>query len=361
MRAFRSRDPSYDGIFFTGVRTTGVFCRPSCQARKPLERNVEFFPTAKQALFAGYRPCRRCRPLATNGRPPAWVRRLLERVERDPGTRIRDADVRAMGIDPSRARRHFQRHFGMTFAAYARARRLGDALGELRRGADMTATALKHGHESTSGFRDGFAKAFGRTPGRGRAVESVVTTMIESPVGPLLAGASDAGVCLLEFTDRRALEAQLAEVRKRFGGAVVPGQHKLLDRLRDELDRYFEGKLRRFTVPLTYPGTAFQRAVWSALLKIPYGQTRSYEDVARMVGDRAAVRAVGRANGQNRIAIVIPCHRVVNKNGQLGGYGGGLWRKQLLLDLERGQRQMERPTRRPVRFDPTTRNENRTM
>ncbi len=336
-RAFRSRDPSYDGLFFTGVKTTSIFCRPSCPARKPLERNMEFFPTAKQALFAGYRPCKRCRPMATNGRPPEWVRRLLERVERDPETRVRDADVRGMKIDPARARRYFLSHYGMTFAAYSRARRLGDALADIRKGADMTATALKHGYESNSGFRDGFAKTFGGPPGKRREAACVTTTMIESPVGPLLAGATDDGVCLLEFTDRRALEAQLSTVKKRIGEAVVPGRHPLLDRLREELERYFAGKLRRFAVPLTYPGTEFQRRVWDALLKIPYGATCSYEDVAKAIGDRAAVRAVGRANGQNRIAIVIPCHRVVNKDGKLGGYGGGLWRKQLLLDLERGQ------------------------
>src|SRR5262249_35634236 len=159
-----------------------------------------------------------------------------------------------------------------------------------------------------------------RTPGRGRDAASIITAMIESPVGPLLAGATDEGVCLLEFTDRRALETQLAEVRRRFGAAVVPGRPGPLDRLRGGLRPYFAGKRRRCTVPLIYPGSEFQRAVWSALLRIPYGETRSYEDVAKMVGDRAAMRAVGRANGQNRIAIVIPCHRVVNKSGQLGGY-----------------------------------------
>src|SRR5262249_32136012 len=143
------------------------------------------------------------------------------------------------------------------------------------------------------------------------------------------------GICLLEFTDRRALETQLATVRRRFACAMVPGEHDLLERLQDELDEYFAGTRTEFTVPLVYPGSPFQRQVWEQLLQIPYGETRSYEDVARAVGTPAGQRAVGMANGQNRIAIVIPCHRVVNKDGRLGGYGGGLWRKQFLLDLER--------------------------
>jgi AraC family transcriptional regulator of adaptative response/methylated-DNA-[protein]-cysteine methyltransferase len=168
----------------------------------------------------------------------------------------------------------------------------------------------------------------------------VAMTSIESPVGTLLAGAMDKGVCLLEFTDQRALEAQIASVRRRVGEAVEQASHPHLDALREQLAGYFAGARRDFDLPLVYPGTDFQVRVWNALLGIPYGETRSYEDVARAVGDLGSVRAVGTANGANRIAIVIPCHRVVNKGGRLGGYGGGLWRKQILLDLERGQRRL---------------------
>jgi AraC family transcriptional regulator of adaptative response/methylated-DNA-[protein]-cysteine methyltransferase len=159
---------------------------------------------------------------------------------------------------------------------------------------------------------------------------------MESPVGPLVAGATDEGVCLLEFSDRRMLEGQLAAVRQRFG-PVLPGTHPLLERLKAELSEYFAGTRREFTVPLVYPGTPFQVKVWDALRRIPYGETISYEKLAWAVGTPRGQRAVGHANGLNRIAIVIPCHRVVNKDGKLGGYGGGLWRKQLLLDLERGE------------------------
>ena len=334
-RAYQTRDESYDGVFFLGVRSTGIFCRPSCPARKPKPANVQYFAATRDALFAGYRPCKRCRPLDANGRPPQWVAELLTTIEHDPNRRIQDQDLRDCGIDPARARRFFLKHYGMTFQAYCRACRLGKAFTQIRNGADMNQVALSTGYESLSGFRDAFAQTFGGSPGRSRSSDCIVVAWLESPVGPLVAGATQAGVCLLEFTDRRMLETQFTTIRKRFGCGIVPGESEHLDRLREELARYFAGALRQFTVPLIYPGTPFERRVWDGLLSISYGETRSYDDLAREIGCHGASRAVGGANGRNRIAIVIPCHRVINKSGALGGYGGGLWRKQFLLDLER--------------------------
>jgi len=334
-RAFLAGDASFDGIFFTGVRTTGIFCRPSCPARKPKPESCEYFATVKDAMFAGYRACKRCEPLLANGRPPDWVAGLMARLDADPEARLKAAELRSLGVDPARARRWFQEHHGMTFAAFCRARRLGRALGELRSGASLDDAALGHGFGSHSGFRDAFAKHFGAPPGQARDGRCVVTAMVESPVGPLVVGAVDEGVCLLEFTDRRMIEGQLEAVRRRLGLALVPGDHPVLDRLRGELQEYFAGTRRDFTVPVVAPGSPFQESVWAELFRIPYGTTISYETLAERVGRPGAQRAVGTANGANRIAIVIPCHRVVNKNGELGGYGGGLWRKKLLLGLER--------------------------
>lgn len=336
--AFYRSDAGYDGIFFVAVRTTGIFCRPSCPARKPNPKNVEYFITARQALFAGYRPCKRCRPMDTNGVAPEWVKRLMSRVEAEHEPRMTASDLRKLGIDPAKASRYFMKHHGMTFNAYQRARRLGMALLQIRQGKGVTDVAIGSGYESESGFREAFRKKFGKAPGKSRAEECIVTRMIESPVGPLLAGATSNAVCLLEFTDRRGLEKQLERARKKFKCPVVPGRNRHLDLLERELGMYFSGKLTRFSVPLDFPGTPFQSKVWKGLLKIPYGKTWSYEELAEKVGHPGAQRAVGTANGCNRIAIVIPCHRVVNKGGNLGGYGGGLWRKQFLLDLERGQR-----------------------
>ena len=333
-RAYFRKDASYDGIFFLGVRTTGIFCRPSCPARKPLPQNVDYFSTVHEAMFAGYRPCKRCRPLDTNGRPPEWVGRALALAD-GTGERIRDSALRSAGIDPYRLRRHFQKHYGMTFQAYCRAHRMGGALLELRRGADLDDVTLGHGYESHSGFRDAFSRTFGRPPGASLDLDCIVVSWFESPLGPLVGAANQDGICLLEFTDRRMLETQFQTLKRLFTCAIVPGENKHLRTLKEELNGYFAGQLQQFTLPLIYPGTPFQQRVWNELLRIPYGETRSYEDLARRVGSAQAQRAVGTANGKNRIAIVIPCHRVVNKGGKLGGYGGGLWRKQHLLDLER--------------------------
>lgn len=339
-RAYKTSDAAYDGIFYLAVRSTGIFCRPSCSARKPLPQNVQYFATAKEALFAGFRPCKRCHPMG-NGDIPDWAKDLLAKVESDPGARYSDEFLRSAGIDPARVRRFFQKKYGMTFQAYCRGRRLGTALEQIRRGVDLDDVALGYGYESHSGFREAFSKTFGNSPGRSRSTDCITAMWIESPLGPLVAGATSKGICLLEFTDRRMLNAQFATLRQRFKQSIVPGETAHLTNLKKELKEYFDGTRKKFTVPLVYPGTEFQTKVWDQLLKIPYGQTVSYEDITRRIGITKAVRAVGHANGLNRIAIVIPCHRVVNKDGKLGGYGGGIWRKQKLLSLEKGQLELE--------------------
>ncbi len=332
-QAYLNRDSSYDGIFFLGVCSTGIFCRPSCPARKPLPKNVQYFQTAREAVFSGFRPCKRCKPL-TSDTVPDWARSLLERIDRDPTARYSDSFLRSTGIVPATARRFFQKNYGMTFQAYCRGRRLGNALEQIRLGSAIDDVALGNGYNSHSGFRDAFARTFGRPPGRSRSTDCIVTTWIESPLGPLVAGATSEGICLLEFTDRRMLDSEFATLRRHFKCSIVPGENEHLRLLAKELREYFGGRRRQFTVPLVYPGTDFQRKVWSRLRHIPHGKTISYQDLAESIGVPKAQRAVGHTNGLNRIAIVIPCHRVVNKGGKLGGYGGGMWRKQRLLALE---------------------------
>jgi len=332
-RAYLNRDPAYNGLFFVGVRTTAIFCRPTCPARSPLPKNVEYFPTAATALFAGYRPCKRCRPMDIDNQPD-WVEKLIEDVERDPAARITESDLRRRGVDPATVRRHFLRHYGMTFQAYTRSRRLSRAFNCIRDGVALDDVIVTSGYDSHSGFREAFRQTLGCTPGDSHNHRCVFLSWMQTPLGPMVAGATDDGVCLLEFTDRRMLEAQFDTVRRRFGSPAILGSNGHLERLQDELTKYFAGSLRDFSVPLVFPGTPFQRLVWENLLKVPYGETRSYQDLASAIGKPAAVRAVGRANGMNRLAIVIPCHRIVNKNGDLGGYGGGLRRKQYLLNLE---------------------------
>jgi AraC family transcriptional regulator of adaptative response/methylated-DNA-[protein]-cysteine methyltransferase len=334
-RALAARDPAFDGIFFVAVKTTRIFCRSVCHARTPKRDNVEFFAAPQDALYAGYRACLRCRPLDQGRKPPEIVSRLLAAVEDDPSTRLREADLARLGIDPTSARRAFQRYCGMSFHAYQRARRMGLALTGIREGKSMIDLQLDHGFESGSGFRDAFARVFGTAPSQARDVDCLYARWFETPLGPMLALAGDAGLHLLEFVDRRGLERELAALRARFSQRVVPGAHPHLDRIGEELAAYFAGRSLTFETPLAPKGSPFQLDVWKALQAIPPGTTRSYRDIAASVGRSSAVRAVGRANGDNTLAIIIPCHRVIGADGSLTGYGGGLWRKAWLLEHER--------------------------
>jgi AraC family transcriptional regulator of adaptative response/methylated-DNA-[protein]-cysteine methyltransferase len=332
--ALVDRDQRYEGVFVVGVTTTGIFCRPTCPARKPKPANVEYFPDARAALLAGYRPCKRCTPLSLFGAEPDWVGELIDDIEADLETRIRDQNLRERGLDPARVRRWFQRHHQMTFHAYQRARRLGAALGQIRQGADLTDTAFASGFESLSGFRDAFEKLFGVPPGKARAQTRVVVNRLLTPLGPMIAAATEDALCLLEFVDRRMLEKQIGVVRQRLGAQFAPGDNEILARTQSQLGEYFAGQRQTFDLPMVTPGTEFQIDAWRGLLDIPYGQTRTYAEQAAHIGRPQAVRAVGRANGDNRIAILVPCHRVIGAGGKLTGYGGQLWRKQALLSLE---------------------------
>ncbi|MBA2292127.1 MAG: methylated-DNA--[protein]-cysteine S-methyltransferase [Gemmatimonadales bacterium] len=331
LRAVAHRDPAWDGLFVFAVRTTGVACRPVCPSRRARDENVEFFATLDAARHAGFRACRRCRP--ESDRQPDWWAALVGALDQHGG-KLSDDDLRNRGFDPVVVRRHARRLHGSTFQAWARARRVAGAQRRLASGQALDRVIVESGYESHSGFRDAFARVVGDAPGRARDGEAVITTTWESPVGPIVAGAVDQGICLLEFGDHERLEQQAPRLQRWFRGPVVPGTHPHLDSLLDELKRYFAGSLTEFRVPLAVRGSPFEVAVWTALRAIPHGVTCSYADIARTIGSPLAVRAVGSANGRNRIAIVIPCHRVVNTGGKLGGYGGGLWRKVRLLELE---------------------------
>jgi len=334
-RAWQRRDPEYDGLFFLAVRTTGIYCRPHCPARHPEPRNVTYYATPIEAEGAGFRACKRCRPADVDDRP-AWARKLMEAVEHAPDRAWDEAALRRFGVDASTARRWFRKRFGLTFAAWSRARRLDEGRKALNGGGRVDDAVFDSGFGSHSGFRDAFARTFGDAPARARGRDRIVFHGLPSAVGPLVTAATDAGVCLLEFGEPARLQQQIAALQKRFELPAVPGRNAHIRLLERELTEYFAGKLQDFSVPLLFPGTPFQESVWQALLRIPYGETRSYAQIADAIGSPNAHRAVGTANGRNRIAIVIPCHRVINAGGGLGGYGGGLRRKEFLLRLERG-------------------------
>ncbi len=335
VQAMLTGDRAFEGVFFTAVKTTGIFCRPTCRARKPLPQNVVFYATAEDALAAGFRPCLRCCPLDPSGAAPAWVTEVLHLVETAPNRRWTDKDLLARGVDPLRLRRWFAEHHRTTFHHFARSRRLGLALGALSEGSSLDDAAEEAGYGSLSGFRGAVSRTLKTTPGQARAQSVLLYTRLLTPLGPMIAMAEANGLVLLEFLDRPALTAEIEELRSRYDYLIAPGENEHLRAVDDELKTYFAGQLRWFTVPVVMPGTEFQRRVWQELRHIAYGTTISYGQMAQALGAPGASRAVGQANGQNRLAVVIPCHRVIGADGALTGYGGGQPRKEFLVRLER--------------------------
>lgn len=330
--AFIARNAEYDGVVFVGVKSTGIFCRPTCPAKKPKIENCDFFGSAQDALLAGYRSCKRCHPMSYPDES-ALVTSLIKLVEDEPEKRWKEGDVRALGYDSSTVRRHFQKRFGISFIAYARARRMGLALKHIRGGGRVIDAQIDHGYESDSGFRDAFARIMGTPPSKHTHMV-LEAQWINTPLGAMIAMADDDALYLLEFTDRRGLELEVVRMRKKLSCAIVPGDNVILRQTEKELGEYFSGARQDFDIPLSTYGTDFQKTVWSSLRELPYGQTCSYADLADMVGNKNAVRAVARANGSNQCALIIPCHRVIGSDGSLTGYAGGLARKQWLIDHE---------------------------
>jgi AraC family transcriptional regulator, regulatory protein of adaptative response / methylated-DNA-[protein]-cysteine methyltransferase len=339
--ALLNKDSSYEGLFFVGVKTTGVFCRPTCYARKPKRENTIFFRSSKDAILHGFRPCKVCSPLEKPGETPGWIRKVLKEIDDNPSIKIKDPDLRLKGIEPSKVRRWFKKNHGITFQSYQRMVRINYAFRQIQNGEKVISTAYNAGYESLSGFNDSYKSVIGDSPVKSKERKIINVSRFETPLGPMFAGASDEGICLLEFTDRRMLETELKTLSKLLNATVIQGSNHYLEILDKQLTEYFEGKRKEFDLPLFTPGTEFQNIVWKCLLTIPYGTTRSYKTQAISINKPESVRAVANANGQNRIAIVIPCHRVIGENGHLTGYGGGLWRKKWLLDFEMGNLSMD--------------------
>lgn len=333
--ALVQKNTEYEGIFFVGVRTTGIFCRPTCPAKKPKFENCEFFSSAKEALVASYRPCRRCHPLSHPQQLSPRIQILVDAVEANPEKRWMNSDFEKLAMDASTARRQFKKRFGMTFVEYARARRMGLAMQQIRNGEQIIQAQLGAGYESSSGFRDAFSRIMGAPPSSANTHCILKASWLDTPLGPIIAIADHEELYLLEFVDRRGLEREVERLRSRTKSAIIPGSSPPIESIQKELALYFEGNLSLFHTPIRLLGSPFQMDVWNALLKIPVGQTRSYSELSKLLGNPLAYRAVARANGANQLAILIPCHRVINANGDLAGYGGGVSRKKWLLDHEK--------------------------
>ena len=333
--ALLARDAAYEGFAWAAVKTTGIFCRLTCPARKPKRENTSFFETIAQCLEAGFRPCNRCRPMRKFGETDPVVTRLLAALDNEPFRRWREEDVEALGLDPSTARRAFKRQFGMSFLEIARLRRMGKAAETLKQGASVIEAQLDAGFESGSGFRTAVTKLFGAAPAGLRGKTLLHADWIDTPIGPMLAIADRHCLHLLEFAERKALAAEIRKLQIFTGSGIVMGRHPPINQIETELHRYFAGEDLGFRTRLAGHGTPFQRRVWEALRAIPSGTVRTYGAIASELDLPSSTRAIAGANGANQIAIVIPCHRVLGADGSLTGYGGGLWRKRWLIEHER--------------------------
>ncbi|MFG5382159.1 bifunctional transcriptional activator/DNA repair enzyme AdaA [Yoonia sp. R2-816] len=332
--ALLARDPAFDGRAYVGVASTGIFCRLTCPARKPKRENCSFYNDVAACINAGYRPCKRCHPIAPEAEGDPTIQHLLDALDRDPAHRWSEADLTARGLDPSTVRRSFKRHFGVTFLDMARQRRLAHGFSALGQGKVIDAQ-LDAGFDSPSAFRAAFAKLIGAAPNQFKSDAMLRADHIDTPLGSMIAVCDRQALHLLEFADRKALPRELQRLRKLTKGSIGVGHFDTTDQVSDQLNAYFSGRSDQFSVPLVLHGTGFTRQVWTALRDIPAGETRSYSDLARLIGAPNATRAVARANGANQIALIIPCHRVIGADGSLTGYGGGLWRKQRLIDIEK--------------------------
>ena len=338
--AFMRRDRSWDGRVIGAVKTTGIYCKPSCPARRPKREHVEFFASADEARAAGYRSCLRCRPdeVGRDREAVAKAVRIIEQSEEAPGLAQLAA---AVGYAPHHFQRLFKRDLGVSPAEYARALRNRRAQSALTGNDRVTDAIYDAGYSSPSGFYSDAKERLGMTPsawrdgGRG---ETIRWTIVESALGPMLVAATSKGICRLTFDDTPDA------LRRIFPNATI---------LEDDgsMSEWVEGALTAVERPAAAPelpidvaGTAFQEAVWRELRKIPPGETRSYAQIAAAIGAPNAVRAVGSANGDNHVAVLIPCHRVIRSDGTLGGYAGGLDRKRKLLAAEgQGQTSPELP------------------
>lgn len=329
--AFDRRDRTLDGQFVGAVKTTGIYCKPSCPARRPLRQNVEFFWTADEAIAAGYRACLRCKPDEV-GRDREAIAAALKLIEEsDEGLSLEDLAA-AVDYAPHHFHRLFKRDTGVTPAAYARSLRVKRAASALDGNGSVTDAIYEAGYSGPSRFYANTKGHLGMTPSawkNGGAGTTIRWAVVETMLGKMLLAATDKGICRLSFDEDEA------ELARRFPNAEIVAGGAALEELVTGAIAAIDNPAQMPDLPLDIAGTAFQQAIWNELRRIPAGQTRTYADIAAAVGKPKAVRAAGSANGANNVAVLIPCHRVIRTDGTLGGYAYGLERKEKLLSAER--------------------------
>jgi len=328
--AFERRDRGWDGRVIGAVKTTGIYCKPSCPARRPKREHVEFFATAEEARGAGYRSCMRCKPDEV-GRDREAVAKAVKLIETAEEPLTLDELADGVGYAPHHFQRIFKRDLGVSPAEYARALRNRRTEAALKANGRVTDAVYDAGYSGPSSFYSDAKERLGMTPsawrngGRG---ETIRWTHFDSPLGRMLIAATSKGICRLTFDD------SVNSLQRLFPQATIVEDAGGLKELVEGALEAIESPRAVHQLPIDVAGTAFQEAVWRELRKIPVGETRSYAEIAAAIGQPTAVRAVGTANGDNHVAVLIPCHRVIRSDGTLGGYAGGLDRKRKLLSNE---------------------------
>jgi AraC family transcriptional regulator of adaptative response/methylated-DNA-[protein]-cysteine methyltransferase len=330
-----ARDARQDGRFVFAVRSTGVYCRPSCPSRRPRRDSVEFFADPKQAERAGYRACLRCKPtqISTQARAVTKARQLLDNAERV----LTLAELsQATGVSPFYLQKIFKRATGLSPREYQSARRMRDVKQGLRKGADVTTALYDAGFGSSSRLYEKSKQNLGMTPGtyrRGGDREQISYSIAASSLGRVLVASTAKGLCAVRFGESASeLERGL---RQEFHAATIVRDNEALQPYVQAVLEAIRGEQFSMDLPLDVRATAFQKKVWAALREIPSGETRSYSEIAKQIGEARSVRAVARACATNPVAVVVPCHRVVRSDGELSGYRWGVERKKRLLELER--------------------------
>ena len=328
--AFMRRDRSWDGRIIGAVHTTGIYCKPSCPARRPKRENVTFYSSVDEARAAGFRPCLRCKPDEV-GRDREAVASAVAAIEQAEQAPSLSELAEAVGYAPHHFQRIFKRDLGVSPAEYARGLRNRRTEEALKANGRITDAVYDAGYQSPSGFYSDAKERLGMTPsawrdgGRG---ETIRWTTFDSPLGELFIAATSTGICRLTFEDSEA------SLHRLFPNATIVKDDGALREFVSGTLKAIERPLGAPDLPIDVAGTAFQEAVWRELRKIPPGETRSYAQIAAAIGHPKAVRAVGTANGDNHVSVLIPCHRVIRSDGSLGGYGGGIERKKILLAAE---------------------------
>ncbi len=330
---FIAKNKAYDGFYYACVKTTNIFCKFTCPARKPLFENVEFVKTIYEAKKLGFRECQRCRP-NEEGNYSSLTNNLIKLLDEQPQIKWTADKLKEFGIDNNNARRAFQKDFGKTFLEFAREYRLGTVIAKIQCGEKIIDAQLDAGFSSPSGFHEAIKRHIGIIPSSIENDNILCAKWVQTPIGAMLCIVNDDGLHLLEFFDRKGLPTELEKLRKKTG-FICFKDHDYFKQIENQLREYFNGERKNFSIKCAQFGTKFEKEVWLELQNIPYGEVKSYSLQAIAINNPKAVRAVARANGSNKIAIIIPCHRVIGSDGSMTGYGGKIWRKEWLLKHEK--------------------------